>query len=65
MASYVITGRNKSGEPVLSVNIDAISQEPPVVDEVDVVNAVRVFIAGTVGVFSVVAQKYEQVITTV
>ncbi|MFK0018184.1 hypothetical protein [Streptomyces sp. NPDC090798] len=65
MASYVITGRNKSGEPVLSVNIDAISQEPPVVDEVDVVNAVRVFIAGTAGVVSVVAQKYEQVITVV
>ncbi|MFE2311680.1 hypothetical protein ACFXC8_00515 [Streptomyces sp. NPDC059441] len=65
MASYVITGRNKTGEPVLSVNVDSISQEPPVVDEVDVVNAVRAFIAGTAGVFSVVAQKYEQVITTV
>lgn len=65
MATYVITGRNKSGEPVLSASIDSITQEPPVVDEVDVVNVLRAFIAGTAGVVSVVAQKFEQVITVV
>jgi hypothetical protein len=65
LATYVITGRNKSGEPVLAASIDSITQEPPVVDEVAVVDALRAFIAGTAGVVSVVAQKFEQVVTTV
>lgn len=65
MASYVVTGKNASGEILVSVNIAAINQDSPVVNEVDVVNAVRTFLAGTAGVGSVVAQKYEQVITTI
>jgi len=65
MANYVITGRNTSGEPVLSVSVDSISQEPVVVDEVAVVNAVRTFVEGAPGVISTVAQKFEQVITVV
>jgi hypothetical protein len=36
-----------------------------VVQDIDVVNAVRVFLAGTAGVNSVVAQRYEQVITVI
>lgn len=62
---YVITGKNASGEPVVSVDIAAINQDAPVVNEVDVVNAVRTLLAGTAGVGSVVAQKFEQVITTI
>jgi hypothetical protein len=50
---------------VVSVNITAIDQETPVVQEIDVVNAVRAFLAGTAGVGSVVAQQYEQVITVI
>jgi hypothetical protein len=63
--TYVITGKNGSGQPVVSVNITAIDQETPVVQEIDVVNAVRAFLAGTAGVGSVVAQQYEQVITVI
>lgn len=65
MANYVITAKNGSGEPLVSVNIAAINQEGQVVPEVDVVNAVRTFLSGVDGVGSVVAQKYEQVITVI
>lgn len=65
MASYVITGRNRSGESVVSVNINSISQEGQVVPELDVVNAVRNQLAAVEGIGSVVAQKYEQVITVI
>lgn len=65
MASYQITGKNGSGEPVVSVNIEAINQDSPVVQEIDVVNAVRNFLAATPGIGSVVAQKFEQVITVI
>lgn len=65
MATYVITGKNGSGEPLVSVNISGVNQETTVVPEIDVVNAVRILLAGTSGVFSVVAQKYEQVITVI
>lgn len=65
MPSYVITGRNGSGESVVSVNIDSISQEGQVVPEIDVVNAVRAQLASVEGIGSVVAQKYEQVITVI
>lgn len=65
MATYVITGRNQSGDPVVSVQISAINQEPQLIEEVAVVNAVRQFLAGVSGVGSVAAQKYEQVITVI
>ncbi|MFE1192939.1 hypothetical protein ACFW6E_09075 [Streptomyces olivaceoviridis] len=65
MAVYVITGKNGSGEPLVSVQISAINQEGPVIQELDAVNALRTFLAGVAGVQFVVAQKYEQVITTV
>ncbi|MFB7440262.1 hypothetical protein ACFC01_18195 [Streptomyces mirabilis] len=65
MPTYVVTGKNNSGESVISVSISGIDQEPVIVPETDVVNAVRVFLAGTAGVNSVVAQKYEQVITVI
>ncbi|MGW1497592.1 hypothetical protein ACWCQW_03190 [Streptomyces mirabilis] len=50
---------------MVSVNISGINQETPIVQELDVVNAVREFLAGTPGVGSVVAQRYEQVITVI
>lgn len=65
MPNYVITGKSGSGEPVVSVNIAGVNQEQQVVAEIDVVNAVRDFLASVDGVGSVVAQKYEQVITVI
>jgi hypothetical protein len=65
MAQYMVTGKNASGEGVVSVNIAQINQDTPVVAELDVVNAVRTLLAGTSGIVSVVAQKFEQVITNV
>jgi len=65
VATYVITGKGPGGEPVMSVSIAAINQEPVIVEETAVVNAVRTFMAGLPEVGSVVAQKYEQVITVI
>lgn len=65
MASYEVAGRNSQGSPVVSVVISSIDQEQPVVDELVVVNAVRNALAAVSGVQSVVARKYEQVITIV
>lgn len=65
MPTYVVTGKNTSGESVISVDISGIDQEPVIVPETDVVNALRAFLAGTAGVNSVVAQRYEQVITVI
>jgi hypothetical protein len=65
MANYVITGRDRGGMPLVSVQVAAINQEQHVVDDLDVVNAVRQFLAGLPEVGSVVAQRYEQVITVI
>lgn len=65
MATYVITGRNSNNEALVSVSISGISQDAPIVTELDVVNALRQYLTGVSGVQSVVAQKYEQVITVV
>lgn len=65
MATYVITGRNGSNEALVSVSVSGISQDAQVVPEIDVINAIRQYLAGINGVQSVVAQKYEQVITVV
>lgn len=65
MAQYVITGRNSSGENIVSVQIEPINQDTQVLQDMDVVDAVRNLIASTAGVNSVQAQKFEQVITNV
>ncbi|MGW3144827.1 hypothetical protein ACWDG1_09130 [Streptomyces sp. NPDC001177] len=65
MATYVITGKNGSGEPLVSVTVSGINQDSPVIQEIDAVNALREFLGGVPGVQFVVAQKYEQVITNV
>lgn len=65
MATYVITGKNNAGEPLVSVNISGINQDQPIVTEIDVVNALRQYLASVSGVSVVVAQRYEQVITIV
>lgn len=65
MASYVITAKNSNAEPLVSVQISAISQDAAVVEEIDVVNSVRTLLAAVPGVVTVQAQKYEQVITIV
>ncbi|WP_225840322.1 hypothetical protein [Streptomyces sp. NK08204] len=65
MAYYQITARNASVLPVVSVSIGSIDQEPHVVDDIVIVNAIRNCLAGVSGVDSVVAQKYEQVITVI
>jgi len=65
VATYVITGKSPSGEPLVSVQVAAINQEQHVVDDIDVVGAVRGFLLGLPEVGSVVAQRYEQVITVI
>ena len=65
MATYQVTGRNGEGSPLVAVSISSIDQEGPVMSELTVVNAVRDCLAAVPGVESVVARKYEQVITTV
>ena len=65
MANYTIVGRDIGMKPLISVSIAAIDQETHAIEEIEVVNAVRAFLAGVSGVASVVAQKYEQVITTI
>ncbi|BCM70849.1 MULTISPECIES: hypothetical protein [Streptomyces] len=65
MANYQVTGRNNEGSPLVSVSIGAIDQEQHVVDEMTVVNAVRNCLLAVPGVQSVLAQKYQQVITNV
>jgi hypothetical protein len=65
MATYVVTGKNGAGEPLVSVTISGINQDAPVIQEIDAVNALRQYLASVAGVLVVVAQKYEQVITIV
>lgn len=65
MANYTVTGRNGSGEPLVSVSITSIDQEQQVVSELTVVNSVRDCLAAVPGVESVVARKFEQLITIV
>jgi predicted lipase len=65
MAQYTVTGKSSSGEGVVSVQISAINQDTAVIQELDAVNALRSFLAGTPGIVSVTAQKFEQVITNV
>jgi hypothetical protein len=65
MPNYVVTGKNASGEPLVSLQLAAINQEQPILDDIDVVDALRTFLLGRPEVESVVAQRYEQVITVI
>jgi hypothetical protein len=65
MASYQVTGRSGQGSPLVTVSISSIDQDQQVVSELAIVDAVRDGLAAAPGVESVVARKYEQVITTV
>jgi hypothetical protein len=61
VASYLITGRTSGGSPVVSIHLDSINQEDPIVNEIDVVNAVRTFLLTVPNVTQTVAQKQEWV----
>ena len=63
MANYTVAGRNNEGSTVVQVAIGSVDQDSHYVDDMDVVNAVRAVVAGAPGVQSVVAKRYEQVIT--
>lgn len=65
MASYLITGRASGGSAVVSVHIDAINQDDPVIDEMQAVNAMKAFVLTVPGVTSLVTQKTESVTTLV
>lgn len=65
MASYVVTGKNTSGDNVVAIDIAAINQDPQIVTELSVVDAVRTWLEEQPGIGSVTAQKFEQVITSV
>ncbi|MFI6251524.1 hypothetical protein [Streptomyces sp. NPDC051016] len=65
MASYQVAARNQEGTPVVLVSIGSIDQDTHMVDDLTVVDAVRECLAAVPGVVSVVAQKFEQVITIV
>lgn len=65
MANYQVVGRNTEGSTMLSVAVGAVDQDGHYLDDMDVVNAVRSVVAGAPGVASVVAKKFEQVITVV
>lgn len=65
MAQYIITGRNSEGSTVVSAAVDSIDQDGPILDEMDIVNAVKAVVAGGAGVVLVTAKKYELAITDV
>lgn len=65
MASYLIMGRTAQGVTLLSIHVDAVNQDEPVVDELAVVNAVKAFLMTVPGVAMTVAQKTESVTTLV
>lgn len=65
MANYQILGRNVEGSTVVTVAVSAVDQDGHYLDDMDVVSAVKSVVAGASGVSSVVAKKFEQVITIV
>ncbi|MFI0233168.1 hypothetical protein [Streptomyces sp. NPDC017086] len=65
MPNYQVTGKNSEGMPVVAVSLASIDQEQQLVSEMTIVNAVRNCLAAVPGVQSVMARKFEQVITTV
>lgn len=65
MASYTVVGRGQDMTALVSVSVTGIDQETHVVDDIVIVNAVRNCLAAVPGVQSVIAQKYEQIITVI
>lgn len=65
MANYQVIGRNTEGSTVVTVAVSSVDQDGHYLDDMDVVGALRSLLAGTAGVSSVVAKKFEQVITIV
>lgn len=65
MANYQVVGRNVEGSTVVTVAVSAVDQDGHYLDDMDVVSAVKSVVAGASGVASVVAKKFEQVITIV
>lgn len=65
MANYQVLGRNVEGSTVVTVAVSSVDQDGHYLDDLDVVNAVRAVVGGAAGVSSVVAKKFEQVITIV
>jgi hypothetical protein len=65
MATYQVTGRSQNGTPLISVHIDAINQDSPIVSELEVVAGVKAYLLTLSGVVQAVAQKQEIVTTNV
>ena len=65
MASYLIMGRNSGGSTVLSVHIDAVNQDDPIIPEMDVINSMKAFVLSAPGVVATVTQRTESVTTLV
>lgn len=65
MASYLVMGRTAQGTTPLTIHVDAINQDEPVVAELDVVNAVKAYLLTVPGIIATVAQKTESVTTLV
>jgi hypothetical protein len=65
MPNYVLIGKDLTGQPLVSVSLASIDQEAVVIQEIDIVNAVRTALAGADGVISVQALMHKQVITEV
>lgn len=65
MATYLITGMTTSGARLINVNIAGIDQDEQVVEELDVVHAVRDFLVTVPGISQATCLKFEQVTTQV
>lgn len=65
MATYLITGKTATGTPLINVNIAGIDQDEQVVPELDVVHAVRNFLASMPGIAQATCLRFEQVTTQV
>ncbi|MFD5709473.1 hypothetical protein ACFWHW_03610 [Streptomyces pharetrae] len=65
MPTYTVTSRDQEGSAVAMVSVSSVDQDSQVIDDMTIVNAVRTAMANGNGVHSVVARKYDQVITIV
>lgn len=65
MATYLISGKKTGGATVLAIHLDGVDQDDAVVDELDVVNAIKAYLMTVPGVVTTVAQKNEYVTTYV
>ncbi len=65
MATYLISGKKAGGATVLAIHLDGVDQDEAVVDEIDVVNAIKAYLMTVPGVTSTVAQRNEYVTTYV